>query len=97
MAGRRYRRQKKEPMIQQVGESIPVLARFRDGRFEPRKFLWGGGVRIVERVTGRWSEHDGQYKIYHFAVMTDTGSCCELSLHTRHMVWLLDRVLAAGG
>lgn len=83
-------------MIQQVDEPIAVLARFQDGRFEPRKFLWGGRARAVRRVTGRWAEHDGQYRIYHFAVVSDTGSCYEMSLHTRGMDWVLDRVLAGG-
>ena len=85
---------KKRHVIHQVGDTIPVLVRFRDGQFEPLRFKWSGRTRLVDRVTGRWAEHDGQYRIYHFAIISDTESCYELSFHVRRMEWVLDRVLA---
>lgn len=60
------------------------------GRFEPLRFSWQGRARRVRQVTGRWAEHDGQYHVYHFAVVSDTDTFYELSLHTRHMHWVLD-------
>jgi hypothetical protein len=81
-------------VVQDVGETISVLARFMVSRFEPMRFEWQGRLHRVRRITGRWAEHDGQYRIYHFALVSDTDSFYEVSLHTRHMHWVLDRFMA---
>ena len=80
--------------MQNVGEDISVLARFVPGGFEPVRFIWEGRPRKVKQVTGRWAEHDGQYRIYHFALVSETDTFYEISLHTRHMRWVLDRFMA---
>jgi hypothetical protein len=78
-------------MVQEIGEKVSVIARFRDNRFEPVRFKWEGRLCRIRTVTGRWSEHDGQYKIYHFSVVSETDSFYELSFHTKGMEWVLDR------
>lgn len=82
-------------MVQEVGETVPVLARFAGNRFEPLRFQWEGRPHRVREITGRWAEHDGQYRIYHFAVVSDTDTFYELSLHTRHMHWVLDCLMVS--
>ena len=80
-------------MVQEIGENISVIARFRENRFEPVRFKWQGRLHRIRTVTGRWSEHDGQYKIYRFAVVSEADSFYELSFHTKHMEWVLDRFM----
>jgi len=83
--------------VEDVGEIIDVLAVFRDGRFEPRKFKWRGRAHKIGRVNGRWAEHDGKYRVYHFAVVSDSDSFYELSLRTKSMEWTLDRFMVGEG
>ena len=80
-------------MVEQVGEKVTVLARLREGRFEPVRFAWRGRRHRIRSITGRWAEHDGRYRIYHFAAVSDTDTFYELSLHTRNMEWVLDRFM----
>ncbi|HOO55182.1 MAG TPA: hypothetical protein PLN69_00030 [bacterium] len=81
-------------MVTQVGERISVLARFSGAKFEPLKFAWNRRLHRISSVNGRWAEHDGEYRIYHFAVVSDTDTFYELSFHTRNMRWILDRYMA---
>lgn len=77
--------------MERPDEPIQVVARFRKGKIEPTKFLWGGRPQTVKSVTGKWATRDGADKIYHFAVLNDAGTYFEISLRTRDMGWRLDR------
>ncbi len=78
-------------MVHEVGEKVSVMAKFKDNRFAPVRFRWGNRVHRLREVTGRWSEHDGQYRIYHFAAVSESDGFYEISFHTRNMEWILDK------
>ncbi len=81
-------------MVENVEEKIPVMVRFRENRFEPVRFRWRERLHRIRAVTGRWSEHDGQYKVYHFAAVSESDDFYEISFRTRSMEWWLDRFMA---
>ena len=56
-----------------VDEKTPVISRFEEGKFRPVHFRRNGRTHRVREITGHWAAHDGQYKIYHFALVADTG------------------------
>jgi len=78
-------------MVKDVGEPIAVLARFSRGQVDPLRFKWNRRVYDVDRVSGKWEEHEGQYKLYYFAVVTDVEDYYELIYSTRTMGWTLSR------
>lgn len=78
-------------MLKDIGEPIAVLARFGKGRIEPLRFKWNTSVYDVDRVSGKWEEHEGQYKRYYFGVVTKAEDYYELIYSTRTMSWTLSR------
>ena len=79
--------------ITAVEENVSVISRFEGGKFKPVRFQWRGRTHRVREVTGCWAAHDGQYKIYHFAVVSDADDYYEMSFHTRDMSWYVDRMM----
>lgn len=80
-------------MVRVIGEPVVALTRFGpEGHFEPVRVLWRSHRIKVSRVTGRWSSHDGQFKIYYFALAGDTDAFYEVSFHTRDMTWRLEKM-----
>jgi len=73
-------------------EPIQVIARFRDGRFEPMRFLWNGRRHRVEKVTGRWATRSGHYNVFRFALVDENDTYFEISLDSKDMAWRLNRV-----
>ena len=78
-------------MIQDINEAVTVLTRFGGGQIDPLRFKWKNRVFDVDRVTGKWEEHDGQYKLYYFAVVTKAEDYYELIYSTRTVGWTLSR------
>jgi hypothetical protein len=78
-------------MVQEINEPITVLTRFSGGQLDPLRFKWNNRVFDIERITGKWEEHDGQYKLYYFAVVTGEDDFYELIYSTRTMGWTLSR------
>ncbi len=78
-------------MIQDINEAVTVLTRFSGGQIDPLRFKWKSRVFDVDRVTGKWEEHDGQYKLYYFAVVTKAEDYYELIYSTRTVGWTLSR------
>jgi hypothetical protein len=78
-------------MVKDVGEPVAVLARFSKGEIDPLRFKWNKRVYDIERVSGKWEEREGQYKLYYFAVVTDVDDYYELVYSTRTMGWTLSR------
>ena len=78
-------------VVKDVGEPIAVLARFNRGQVDPLRFKWNKRIYDVDRVSGKWEEHEGQYKLYYFAVVTDVEDYYELIYSTRTMGWTLSR------
>jgi hypothetical protein len=78
-------------MIQDINEPVTVLTRFSGGQLDPLRFKWKNRVFDVDRVTGKWEEHDGQYKLHYFSVVTREEDFYELVYNTRTMGWTLSR------
>jgi hypothetical protein len=78
-------------MIQEINEPVTVLIRFSGGQLDPLRFKWKNRVFDVDRVTGKWEEHDGQYKLHYFSVITREEDFYELVYNTRTMGWTLSR------
>jgi hypothetical protein len=78
-------------MIQEINEPVTVLTRFSGGQLDPLRFKWKNRVFDVDRVTGKWEEHDGQYKLHYFSVITGEEDFYELVYNTRTMGWTLSR------
>lgn len=79
-------------MVRVIGEPVAVMSRFRSGQFEPVRVKWRSHTIKVREVTGRWSRHDGQYNIYHFALVGEGDAFYEMSFHTRDMMWYMDKM-----
>ena len=77
--------------IQDINEPVTVLTRFSGGQLDPLRFKWKNRVFNVDRVTGKWEEHDGQYKLHYFSVLTSEEDFYELVYNTRTMGWTLSR------
>jgi hypothetical protein len=78
-------------MIQEINEPITVLTRFSGGQLDPLRFKWKNRVFDIERITGKWEQHDGQYKLHYFSVITREEDFYELIYNTRTMGWTLSR------
>jgi len=78
-------------MIHEINEPVTVLTRFSGGQLDPLRFKWKNRVFDVDRVTGKWEEHDGQYKLHYFSVITGEEDFYELVYNTRTMGWTLSR------
>jgi hypothetical protein len=78
-------------MIQDIDEAITVLTRFSGGAIDPLRFKWKNRIFNIDRVTGKWEEHDGQYKLHFFSVVTKEEDYYELIYNTRTMGWTLSR------
>ncbi|MBF0318889.1 MAG: hypothetical protein HQL01_03665 [Nitrospirae bacterium] len=78
--------------MEYLGERISVVASFglRE-RLRPVKFMWSERVVQVKDVTYRWTEMEGQAKVYHFSV-TDGSTLYELSFNASAIGWKLERV-----
>ncbi|MFW6158632.1 MAG: hypothetical protein ACOC8E_04675 [Planctomycetota bacterium] len=73
-------------------ERIDVISVFRDGTVRPVKFRYAGRAHKVARVLYNWVTREGRFPVYHFAVLTEDGHRCGLSLNTYTMVWFLSAV-----
>jgi hypothetical protein len=78
-------------MVRDINEPIAVLTRFSKGQIDPLRFKWNQRVYDIDRVSGKWEEREGQYKLYYFAVVTREEDYYELIYNTRTMGWTLSR------
>ena len=78
-------------MIHDINEPVTVLTRFSKGQIDPLRFKWKNRIFDVDRVTGKWEEHDGQFKLHYFSVVTKEEDFYELVYDTRTMGWTLSR------
>ena len=78
-------------MVKDVGEPIAVLTRFSKGQIDPLRFKWNNRIYDIDRVSAKWEEREGQYKLYYFAVVTREEDYYEIVYNTRTMSWTLTR------
>ncbi len=85
-----------DEMLKDIGEPVAVLARFGKGQIDPLRFKWNTSVYDVDRVSGKWEEREGQYKLYYFGIVTKAEDYYELIYSTRTMSWTLSRTDSEG-
>lgn len=72
-----------------VDSTVEVLARFERDGMTPFRFRWNSTVFRVTRVTGRWEDREGQFRRFHYGVITDTGDFFELRCDQKDLRWVL--------
>jgi len=82
----------KTTAVEEVDEPIDVMTIFRDGAMRPVKFKRGDHAYKISRITYEWVTKEGNYPIYHFAVMADGEDVYEIYLSTLTMSWTLAKV-----
>ena len=76
-------------------DPIDVEARFGQRGMRPLWFVWQGKRRIIQEVTGAWSERDGALLHRCFAV-SDGEAVYELAFDARALRWWLTKVSLDG-
>lgn len=84
------------PLTEELHEPIDAVTIFENGAIRPVKIKWGGRVYPIERVAYQWVTRDGIHQVRHFAVALDTGTLCEITLHTHSLRWTLCKVQMEG-
>ncbi len=79
-------------MIEEIGESIDVVAAFTAGKVLPILFSWKNRRYENLKVASSWSTKDGESKLHHMTVTNDSGNCYELCFSTQNFKWSLIRV-----
>ena len=79
-------------MPNEINERIDVLASFDLHGLRPRLFVWGKRRYPVTRITATWTQPQGLFRRFFFAVQTDRADIYEISFCTRNLTWHLLRV-----
>ena len=82
--------------IEDIRESIEVIALFRKGELLPLRFRWKGRVYRVNRINGGWRTDEGTARFHHFAVMTGGTDVYELSYNESTHDWKIEKVSLVG-
>jgi hypothetical protein len=82
-------------MVEQVEESVDVLASFSGGHIRPRAFLWKNRRYKITEVNLAYMARNGQDRIYFFAVSNGVNAF-KLSFHPREMAWSLVEIYTGG-
>jgi hypothetical protein len=76
---------------QELNEHIVALAWFRNGKIQPRLFIWKNKKYKIKRINYAWQERRGQETINCFSI--DTGSdLYQISFNNISYSWHLDRL-----
>lgn len=79
-------------MVEKVDEPVDVMAAFLGGRLVPRLFKWHGRRYAIKEVTSMWTDLEGQFRRYFYAVTTDAPNLYELVFSTKDLRWLLIKI-----
>jgi len=82
--------------IEEISESVEVIALFRAGKLSPLKFRWREKVYRVNRVNGHWAVEEGAVRFHHYAVMCEGPDVYDLAYNSRAHDWKLEKVSLAG-
>ncbi len=82
--------------IEEINESIEVIALFQRGKLSPLKFRWRDRIYRVQRINGGWASEVGEVNYHHFAVMSDSPDVYELVYNERGHEWRVQRVSLEG-
>ena len=77
---------------QELNEPIAVLAWFKNGKIQPRLFVWKNKKYKVKKVNYNWQERRGRETLSLFSV--NTGSdLFQISFNNFTYSWHLDRLI----
>ena len=76
-----------------VHEAVEVYAVFAKGLVVPRAFRWSGRTYTVDQVQQRWAGHNGNVRLYYFAI-TCAGNAYKLCFNAQELHWMLEEVYA---
>lgn len=83
-------------MINEIADNIKVIASFGPDGVKPLIFLWEKRRYTVTQVTATWTQSEGLYKEYLFAVQTDQANVYELAFNSGRLIWRLVRIYTDG-
>jgi hypothetical protein len=75
-------------MIEQINETISVIAAFGSNGLVPKKFQWQGRAYEIKKVNLSYHVWAGRSKIYYFAV-SDDCNYFKLQFNTDSLGWVL--------
>jgi hypothetical protein len=79
-------------MIEEIGESIDVVAAFSAGKISPLLFSWRNRRYNNLKVTSMWNEKGGDSKLVHILVTNESANLYELCFSTRYYNWSLVKI-----
>ena len=79
-------------MVEEIGESIDVVAAFTSGKILPIMFSWRNRRYSNLKVANSWNTSIGDAKHVHISVTNDSPNLYELCLNTRNFTWSLIKV-----
>lgn len=79
-------------MIERIDEPVDIIATFKGGKLAPRAFLWHGRRYNVKEITSMWTDLEGQFRRYFYAVTTDAPNLYELIFRTKDLHWVLTKI-----
>ena len=78
-------------MYQTIHEPIAVAGVYRQGKFEPKKFQWGGRTLPVKEVTLVIDSKDGGVRKRHYSILSG-GNVYRLCFNREAESWLLEEM-----
>ena len=79
-------------MIEEINESIDVVAAFSAGKISPILFSWHNRRYNNLKTVNIWSDSEGNVKIVHISVTTDSTNLYDLCFNTHNFQWSLVKI-----
>jgi len=79
---------------QELNERVEVLTWFRNGKIQPRIFIWNHKKYKIKNITYNWQERRGQELISHFSVNTNLN-LYQISFNNTSFAWRIVKVISA--
>lgn len=77
---------------QELNENIAVLTWFRNGKIQPRLFVWKNKKCRIRNINYSWQERRGREVISLFSVSTGPD-LYQISFNNTSYSWRLDRII----
>ena len=77
---------------EELNERIQVLAWFRNGKIQPRQFVWNDKAYKIKKITYNWQEYQGREVISYFTVSTGVD-LYQISFNNTTLGWRVNRVI----
>ena len=79
-------------MIEEIGQSIDVVAAFTAGKVLPILFSWKNRRYENLKVAGTWDTYEGETKFHHITVTNGSSNCYELCFNNWNFTWSLIKI-----